>query len=453
MNQGAAPFSLRTADLCKIELTKFLFLIGKIPSKLLGTTVLSTGSLSFQAKPREGEKSQLLSPPADHYNMQLLAHSAQQQQQLLQQQQEQRQQQELFGQGSSSAALQQLAKLHQHGEQAVEIMQDQSSFAVAKSGAFPIYAHGDNVKVDVSGKPIPIALANAVQQPAVAQMSYSSASKQPPTFITNYQNWSVVERATPEFEKGHVRDLSFGSQDSPIFALPVGELVKTGGAKATATPIFQKHSAAILPTVPPNEPEPELKSPLDHPDQLERHRSRFFSSESGAASGTEQQPGDDEAPLNEHDKKAAAAISKLMEQGEKNPPVVPANLAAYKPPSRDVSELNFIQPANPLNILQVQELFRHTPPPTYEQSLLPGATPPGALSIPVSSSVISQTSQATPMGLSVVEVKQEPNCPANKVPSRQYYNPTEAAQNCGSIAMQGELAKYHPGSNVERPAR
>ena len=384
--------------------------------------------------------------------MQLLAHSAQQQQQLLQQQRQQ--QQEMFGQGSSSAALQHLAKLHQQGEQGIEMIQDYSTFA-AKSGAYTIYSHGDTIKTDATGKSIQMPLSNTINPSNVDQMPYSSSmqasSKQPPALISNYQTWPSGERVISEFEKGHVRDLSFGSQDSPIFSLPMGEIAKNPVmTKTTTSLLYHKHSAAALPSAPANEPEPELKSPLDHPDQLERHRSRFFSTDSGAASGGEQQPeDDDEAPLNEHDKKAAAAISQLMEQGEKNPPVAPGIALSYKP-NTGITEQNFVRPTNAsqglsLSLLQVQELFRNTPPPTYEQSLLPGTA--GTLAIPPA--VVAQIPQSTAMAMSNNEIKQEPNSPATKVPPRQYYIPS---QNCVPLAMQEDPSKYS-GNNVEMSPR
>ena len=387
--------------------------------------------------------------------MQLLAHSAHHQQQLLQQQRQQAQQEEIFTSGSSSAALQRFAKLHQQKAQNVEMMEDQSSFA-AKPAGFPVYVQGDNVKVDSAGKPVPLPIAanQAGSVPLPFSSSMQPPSKHPPSLISNYQNWQMGgERATPDFEKSHVRDLSFGSQDSPVFTLQMADIVKNSGASKNLLPtsLYSKQNPNVLP-VSSNEPGPELKSPLDHPDQLERHRSRFFSTDSGPASGGEQPPpDDDEAPLNEHDKKAAAAISKLMEQSEKNPPVSHPRGSSVKINNIPVQDHNFVRPNNPnsalpLNILQVQELFRNTPPPTYEQSLLPSGLPSGLAPVQASAA----------LAMANTDVKREPDSPAK--PVRQHYisgdeHYQNIQQNCPQVQLPDGQSKFQPGGNVDMTSR
>ena len=390
---------------------------------------------------RDADKSHLLSPPADQcYNMQLLAHSAQQQQQLLQE--EQRQQQEIYDRGSSSAALQQLAKFHQQKGLTANMIQDPSFLSKTN---YPVYSQETEAgKVEMSGKPASAILANTVHQASAGQLrSTPTAGKQQPVVMPQYTAWSVTERApaASDYDKGHVRDLSFGSQDSPLHPLQLGDVSK---ASFKAHPSSVNHkSANTVPVTAATRPEPELKSPLDHPDQFERRGNRFFSSDSGAASGNEQQAVDNEPPLNERDKKAAAAIGKLLDQNEKDPPVSHANSIGLK--LNNVGMPGYSNLSVPLNVMQ--ELIRNTPPPAYDQSYLQT----GAALHP---SIIAQNHQPIAMLMPNNDVKQEPGSPGK--PAVQYYVPVSEQQKYVHTTNQAALveqAKFLPGTNTELPHR
>ena len=374
--------------------------------------------------------------------MQLLAHSAQQLQQ-----QQQRRQQELFNQGSSSAALQQLAKFHQQKEQGVEMAEDQSSYE-SKSVGYSAFPRNDNVKVEDLPKSVQMSV-NTLNQANLLRHSFSpstqASSKQQAPGILNYTNWTITGRATPEFERGHIRDLSFGSQDSPILGLQSSDIIKNSSKP------YHKPQVAMPVRTAPADPEPELKSPLDHPDQLEQHRNRFFSSDSGPASGGEQAVG--EAALNENDKKAVAAIGKLMEMGEKISTTGHGNLNVQ------TNTVTMAQHAIPLpintgtpipyNVLQMQELIRNTPPPPYEQSnLLSGSVP---MHFPTGHVAPAQA----PVSLTTDnnEVKQEPHSPSKA--SRNFYLAEAGQYKPGrdTVGLSEEQVKFLTDANTDLQAR
>jgi len=294
----------------------------------------------------------LTTPPADHYNMQLLAYSAQQQQQLLQEQQEQqRQQTEHFGIGSSSDALQQLA-LKAKLRQEQEAHATYSARAQEKCGAYGKLGGSQSAQMS-SG---PTAFVQSRKLPANISVSASLGG------------WSVAGRGTPETIQSQnsngklvpAPEIPFVTQDGgPI--LPLHSSDETGAAQATKLNAVGWFHKPVLP------PEPELKSPLDHPEHQLDHqqRARFFSGESVVANQGSEQGLDDEAPLNERDKEAAAALRVLLEQSEK---------ASFAHDGSVKNSLNRPHRASPallgpaVRFAAAQLMARSTPPPIYDQA-------------------------------------------------------------------------------------
>lgn len=293
--------------------------------------------------------------------MQLLAYSAQQQQeQLLEEQQ--RMQGEGYRQGSSSDALQQLAlkaKLRQEEE--------------ANNARNP-------TKGDFYVKPDPHVM--VVPPPAlVAGPSGSLAQVQSRKLPMNINvsastgGWAVTDRAVPDLV--HVQatvanklptnansDLAFAAQGSPILPLPNTDSPRN-------TPKLNIASKKTTFSIPVSKnkmpPEPELKSPLDHPEHQLDHqqRARFFSGES-VVINQEGEQADDEAPLNERDKEAALALRELLEQSEKTP-----SDGSSKSIMENIVKVHRASPAVCSAIprlLHEQYVIRNTPPPpAYDQ--------------------------------------------------------------------------------------
>ncbi|XP_076815445.1 uncharacterized protein LOC143461567 isoform X1 [Clavelina lepadiformis] len=308
----------------------------------------------------------LASPPADHYNMQLLAYSAQRQQQLLQEEQQRKQQLQIYGQGSSSATLQHLAKLRQQQES--DAVAEENSRLKERASASPFHqVMKDDPKGTTYIKPVQAQFLLPGQQNILA---FSSSPLNPSVRKSPFPNistaWHVSDRGTPDILRSHIRDLSFGSQDSPILPLQTGEMSRHSVKNFLPQ---SEHKYSVPPQFLPAAscPEPELKSPLDHPEHQLDHqqRRRFFSSDSRPTSSEEQQ--DDEAPLNERDKEAAAALSVLLEQSEKASVALSEGFTSRSPSVANMSDT--VGSALPVRLIHLQQDIRNTPPPAYEHSL------------------------------------------------------------------------------------
>lgn len=361
--------------------------------------------------------------------MQLLAHSAQLQQQ------QQRMQQELYNQGSSSAALQQLARLHQQKEQGVELTEEQASYP-SKPVSFPVYPRNDNVKTENSPKPVQMPVNAHTLRHSFSPSTQTSKHQNPA--MLNFPSWTFTGRSTPDFERGHIRDLSFSSQDSPILGFQPSDVIKGNSKHYHKSLVVQPVSS--LSTA----PEPELKSPLDHPDQLEQHRNRFFSSDSCPASSGEQGAG--EAVLNENDKKAVAAIGKLMEIGEKVNTSGQLHMAGIKVQPNSVPQHSLVNSGAPLplNVMQMQDLMRNTPPPPYEHTnLLPG------------SMAFSTAHPVAPHSMASSDVKREPESPSKH--SKTFFLADgvqyKLGQACNVVGLPEEQSKFFPAANANLQQR
>ncbi|XP_078491939.1 uncharacterized protein zf(c2h2)-117 isoform X2 [Ciona intestinalis] len=284
------------------------------------------------------------SPPPDHYNMQLLAHSAQQQQQLLQ---KQKKKEATFRHGSSNA-LQQLALKASLRQDHSDDHAPDSTFKSESVFSYPFSAN--QVSTARTTQTLPFIKTTpqsyTVQQSSTRQINNTIPIPNP------YGGWSFIDSSK---EVKHASDISFAHQDSPVFILQQNE-----GARSTPKLEFlglQEERKPPMITLPPKTSiEPELKSPLDHPEhQLDnQQRSRFFSTESVTGSVGETAL-DDEAPINDRDKQAAAALRVLLEQSEKTTP--------------DDHVRSRIFSKRMTQIKQEDRNTRTTPPPAYDHSL------------------------------------------------------------------------------------
>nr|CAB3267233.1 uncharacterized protein zf(c2h2)-117 [Phallusia mammillata] len=409
-----------------------------------------TPKLEIDAARKGKAAPQLTSPPADHYNMQLLAFSAQQhQEQLLEEQQ--RLHGESYRQGSSSDALQQLALK-------AKLRQEEQNSSVRNQSKGDFF-----VKPEVQQMVVPPALV-AGPSGTLAQVQ----SRKLPMNVNvsaSAGGWAVTDRAVPDLVPSQSTascklpnnansDIAFASQGSPILPLQSTESPRNTpklntSRKSTpfAIPITKVKTAA----------EPELKSPLDHPEHQLDHqqRARFFSGESvSATQGAEQ--ADDEAPLNERDKEAALALRKLLEQSEKTAgTTMESNSKALI-----MESLVKAHRASPAvcsaipRLLHEQYMIRNTPPPAYEQPFAPQSAIQQLLrpANPVHQPFVHvnpDTRLSTDGGRELVAnngIKIEPHSPSSSAPALQSYVPAGV-----TLPGQSMVFPFAPGAAVLYP--
>ena len=110
-------------------------------------------------------------------------------------------------------------------------------------------------------------------------------------------------------------DFSFTAQDSPLLMFTDPNLsIPPKTNLPTVSTISHTETSSCKSGTNMKINEPELKSPLDHPDQRSGH---FFSSSATSEIAAENRELDDEEPLNDKDKQLFTAIASAFEPNEK----------------------------------------------------------------------------------------------------------------------------------------